>query len=590
MDADVLRLTDANHLPELFDMSRIDVLLADLEDLLNPGIQKILLLQYPRVVQIVAVLKDAMNSNDSLAALHNRLRLFAAVDAVSAQQLSRVSDLIHQAMDAAHQLRQKVELQNLLSQQDLQLRSKTLELKKNVESRQQSLVESRRKNLISKFRWETLKKSLEAIHISSSISEIELNLSAVLKDSLKLTLLKISFSSASISLQGKQLDQFSHYSVTLFRSHENPLGSIVFLRDKSIPFLKEEKEFLGRIAEAVSLAIDRVQQLELAENFREQWQATFNAVSDPVALIAPDYHILQANSAFLTKHPQIDSQKCYEKLFSRSEPCIGCRFGKNFRLNEGSTTYQIFSQTALMDPLLGTIYVNHYQDISEQDRIERKMAESAKLAELGTIGSSIAHELNNPLGGLISFLQLIRMDLPKDSSIMEDLQEMEKGALRCKDIIQNLLGFTRSSALEGAQRLDLRTVLSKVCGILNLQLKSRGSEIKFTEPAAELPIQGHPNLLAQAFMSFIQAYFFSEKGSLPSLEIVIEMSDQIEVHLLDKEFDNGHENQTRTEVQPATLSISHQIFKDHQAIVSIDTSDPHRRHVKISFPQELDRA
>src|SRR5690606_29198531 len=148
--------------------------------------------------------------------------------------------------------------------------------------------------------------------------------------------------------------------------------------------------------------------------------------------------------------------------FGRNSPCQGCtvgtsggssdsssvgslqrksghenRNGATFRLKPARTVggpsseeqnvmYDVCSHEIQFKPEDRTLYVNMYHDVSAQLRYERQILESAKMAELGTIGSSIAHELNNPLGGMLSFIQLIKMDLSGDEPWFADIEEMEK--------------------------------------------------------------------------------------------------------------------------------------------------------------------
>src|SRR5690606_14249193 len=131
----------------------------------------------------------------------------------------------------------------------------------------------------------------------------------------------------------------------------------------------------------------------------------------------------------------------------------------------------------------------------------------SKMAELGTIGSSIAHELNNPLGGMINFLQLIKMDLPKNSPLYDDILQMENAGHRCKEIVENLLGFSRRPDPSDAVDVDLREVLRQALKITELQARSLGVTVEMHWPDAPVCVLGHFNLLAQAISHILQNGF-----------------------------------------------------------------------------------
>src|SRR5690606_2311847 len=134
-------------------------------------------------------------------------------------------------------------------------------------------------------------------------------------------------------------------------------------------------------------------------------------------------------------------------------------------------------QSLTLDSGEPAVFVNLYHDITKQLKMERQIMESTKLAELGTIGSSIAHELNNPLGGILSFTQLIKMDMSPDHPLYPDIVEMEAGVQRCKEIVQNLLGFTRNPNIDQEDDINLWEVMQRALKIVELQTKSLGVEV-----------------------------------------------------------------------------------------------------------------
>ncbi|RYZ63527.1 MAG: histidine kinase, partial [Proteobacteria bacterium] len=362
-------------------------------------------------------------------------------------------------------------------------------------------------------RIEGLKHALMAVHKAGSLVEIEKFLNESLASTVQTSWIRIFFAPQD-NLFSEQVEtklSFTQQRVPLFRQHER-IGSIFFMRQPDRPFVRDEVDFLNRVAEAVSLALGRIQKLEESEELKKQWDATFNAVSDPVAIIDENFDLIQANSAITLRHNEtVVGRKCFEVLYRRDTPCDGCRRGKNFRLDhkdsKGNKSLDVYSQSLALDPQKPAVYVNIYHDITQRLSLEKQLLETAKLAELGTIGSSIAHELNNPLGGILSFVQLIKMDLPKDHALYPDILEMEAGALRCKDIIQNLLGFTRNPNVDEIADLDLRDVVKRAFKIVELQIKSQAIDVILDLPDNHFPTRGHLNLLSQAIKNILQSGF-----------------------------------------------------------------------------------
>lgn len=143
------------------------------------------------------------------------------------------------------------------------------------------------------------------------------------------------------------------------------------------------------------------------------------------------------------------------------------------------------------------------RSITDEVRFERRIFEGSKLAELGTIGSSIAHELNNPLGGMLSFLQLILMDVKPGEDLFEEIKGMEQGVLRCRDIVLNLLSFARKHDLSDISEINLYDVVERSVKLIELQSKSRGIMIEMPVKEPVL-IRGSQNALSQALCNLLQ--------------------------------------------------------------------------------------
>src|SRR5690606_23702095 len=93
----------------------------------------------------------------------------------------------------------------------------------------------------------------------------------------------------------------------------------------------------------------------------------------------------------------------------------GLKFRRDKVVKRQSRTFEISIQASPIEVQDQEVILVLMRDITSRLVLERKIVESSKQAELGLIGSSIAHELNNPLGGILSFVQLIRMDLNEKS-------------------------------------------------------------------------------------------------------------------------------------------------------------------------------
>ncbi len=585
---------------ESLSLGIYDVVCAPLEDMRSDEFESLAtsLLSRNPTVQMVLV-SDEHSSVQDLQYIFEKYPVFRIIDRQHLFDLEK--DLVF-GLEEAQMAQQEQELETVVREQNEKLKLLYQDLEDRVRKRQNFLLETRRKTYIANARWESLREAMIAIYQSSSLGEMETNLLAVLQPTLQLESIRILLKPQDqfFTQQRRAQSNFSIYQAAIFRS-QDPIGSVLFIRNAILPFQREEADFLVRVSEAVSLALDRQSKLEESETLKEQWQATFNAVSDPVALINQKYELVQTNSAFLKKAglstDQIMGQKCHQVLFQRETPCLNCELGKNFRLDVAKSkisdkvSYDVYSQPVPVDPMQTTVYVNLYHDVTEQIRMERKILESARLAEIGTIGSSIAHELNNPLGGILSFVQLIKMDLKPGDELYEDIESMEEGVRRCKDIVQNLLGFTRNPEVDEETDLDLREVLQRAIKIVELQTKSRGIEVKINFPTESVVFRGHLNLLSQAVRNLLQSSIdsliekaLSLRGFQGMIELRLDVKDSEYVVTI---LDNGLASESAPSL---SLSVAGQIIHDYGGHLEISSRAQPFRLAKFTLPRPVFQA
>ena len=526
---------------------------------------------------------------------------------------------IQEALEEYRLLQQNSKLLQLVNEQNERLKKLTAELEERVEARKSSLEEAKQKLLVTNHRVEALHRALVAIHRAGSIAEMERLINEALSGALGLSWTRVLFhSQARLETAAITEKLVSLHSSPLTRGREN-LGSIYFARDSKSPFSRDEQGFLSQIADAVSLAIDRLTKLEQSEALKHQWEATFDAILDPVSLIDRDYTVVRINRSFAERSglvpDKVIGRKCHEALFGRPSPCEGCEMGRkggaNFRLKPARTIggenviYEVFSQEIQFKPEDRALYVNMYHDVSAQLQYERKIVESAKMAELGTIGSSIAHELNNPLGGMLSFLQLIKMDLKGGEAWFSDIDEMEKGARRCRDIVQNLLGFTRKSSTDAREVVDLREVVEQALKITELQTRAMGIQVTQEMPTEEVNFLCQFNTLAQAIRHFLQngQEAIAEKRRTSDRTYVGKMSAKLAIEEKDYVIeirDNGtgfddivgeHMYEamwtTKNDNQGLGLTVARQIIEDHGGVLEITSTKGSGTSAKISFPRPV---
>lgn len=179
---------------------------------------------------------------------------------------------------------------------------------------------------------------------------------------------------------------------------------------------------------------------------------------------------------------------------------------------------------------------NAYQEL-ERAHMELKSAQEAlvqagKLAALGELAAGVAHELNQPLSGVLGFgqeLERILKEKFQDAVAADYLQEVLKNGVRMKKIIQQLREFTRRS-VEDFQNVQVINVIHDSFKLLEQQLKSRGIEVKIKNEAGLPDVYCNPFQLEQVFINLAT-------NARDAIELADRGSGKIEIELRRKSDD-----------------------------------------------------
>lgn len=391
-----------------------------------------------------------------------------------------------------------------------QLKRLKADLETRVQKRHKALRKSLRTLEDTKKRMESFHKALLGIHRASTTLQMEQTLNEALKDSVNMVWVRVRFNHQSSLKQ--QIGQ--HVLAIEIPMGDRMHGEVLFSKAEGKKFTPDETDFLHELSDALALALSRLQKLDEAETLKGQWQATFDSIPHPLCVTNADFEILKMNRAFqqacgTNTYRELIGKNAFTAFFGNEAPRIESTGGalsfRQARTGQNETEhFEVTCEDLGMALDSQKVRLVLLRPITDEVRFERRIFESSKLAELGTIGSSIAHELNNPLGGMLSFLQLILMDMRKDDAVRPEIKGMEDAVLRCRDIVVNLLGFARKQDLGEFAKVDLTDVVDRAVKLIELQSKSSGIKIDRSGFTEEIKVNGSLNALSQALCNLLQ--------------------------------------------------------------------------------------
>ncbi len=145
-----------------------------------------------------------------------------------------------------------------------------------------------------------------------------------------------------------------------------------------------------------------------------------------------------------------------------------------------------------------------YRDLHTQMQklkdTQEQLVQAAKLAAIGELAANIAHEINNPLTSILGYAELMREEEDIES-IMRDLEIIESESLRARDIVRQLLEFSKKWPLK-ISKVDINRLLKEVIDLISLNL--RDSEINIVDDFSHIPqISADASQLKQVFLNLI---------------------------------------------------------------------------------------
>jgi two-component system, NtrC family, sensor kinase len=272
---------------------------------------------------------------------------------------------------------------------------------------------------------------------------------------------------------------------------EQAIGVLVCSDDSAErKFTEEEIRRAETLAHQASIALESARLFQRVSRSQREWETTFDAMQDCVSVHDTTGNVIRANVALarrLNTIPQkVIGRSCseiYQPQGSSVGPCRHTRSLKSESLLVEEMTLPVMggvfqiSVSPWYDKgkrLVGSIHVA--KDISNEKLLQQQLIQSEKLSAIGELISGIAHELNNPLTGVMGYSQLLQMRKDLDDRAKENLLKINNLALRCQKIVQNLLSFARKQKPERTLS-DVNDILEKTMELRSYDLHVNNIEI-----------------------------------------------------------------------------------------------------------------
>ena len=404
------------------------------------------------------------------------------------------------------------------------------------------------------------------------------------------------------------------------------LGTLTVGADVPDRFAPADQRLLGIIAGQISVAIQNVQLHSTILLAKRQWERTFDAINDPIAVFDESGRVLRGNTALAAYLGRpvtaLPGMHCRDVGLCVCEGGCAARGGAGQRATHAEVTRpdgQIFSVSTfpMHDAGAGTVVLvakNVTEQIHAKRRLEqlsvelteangRSMAaldrlkstqaqllQAEKLSAIGQLVAGVAHELNNPLTSVIGYAQLLeeevagRPDAPPQ--VRTDLRRIAEESERAARIVRNLLAFARRQAAS-RQPQDIPELVNRVLSLRGYELRLNDVELATAFAPGLPPVVGDGGHLQQALLNLVlnaeQAMRRSSSRRLLVGARFDAPSEAVELYVTDTGHGIDRANLTRIfdpffttrDVGEGTglgLSICYGIVRDHGGEIHVESA------------------
>ena len=304
---------------------------------------------------------------------------------------------------------------------------------------------------------------------------------------------------------------------------------------------------------------------------------------------------------------------CHDVLRDQRQPCEDCLMQKAIATGKiqrfefdtaGGKSYQ-HTYTPFVDNDGEKKAVLSQRDITARKASVATAMRSEHLAALGELAAGVAHEINNPINGIINYAQMMVNKTKAGDKLNEISSRIIGEGDRIAAIVASLLSFSRRES-EKRSSVSVKELLDESLTLTGAQLRKDGIILSINIDDHLLPILARPQEIEQVFLNIINnsRYALNEKyphgGETKMLDIDVSMivdngnstvcarftdlGSGIPKHLIDKVINPFFSTKPKGKGTGLGLSISHRIIENHGGQLTIESNEGEYTTVKIDIP------
>src|SRR5712664_2238373 len=233
-------------------------------------------------------------------------------------------------------------------------------------------------------------------------------------------------------------------------------------------------------------------------------------------------------------------------------------------------------------------------DVTQREQVQEQKIQNEKLTSLGLLAAGVAHEVNTPLAVISNYIQMLARQLPGDDPRHTIIEKIVKQTFRASEIVNNLLNFSRTGALEFTE-VNLNSVVEETLSLIAHPLKTAHVRVTRNLQQELPPVLGSNNKLQQVFLNL----FMNARDAMPTGGMVevrtASNNGTVEIEITDTGAGIPRENVHRIFDPFFTtkgsgrgtglgLSVSYGIIKEHAGRIDVRSTPGKGTSFHVEFP------
>jgi PAS domain S-box-containing protein len=314
------------------------------------------------------------------------------------------------------------------------------------------------------------------------------------------------------------------------------IGLIQFNDTQKGRFDENKIILLERLASSLAVGISQRKTALALKESEEKYRSMMESMTDLAYICSHDFIIEYMNPSMIKRVGRnAVGETCYKGIHGFDKKCPWCMYEK-IRKGESivkeilspldNKTYLISSSPILhTDGSISKLTV--FRNITEIKKMEKTVQQSQKMESIGTLAGGIAHDFNNILFPIIGHTEMLLDDIPEEnSSIRNSLNEIYTAALRARDLVQQILAFSRQESSE-LKLIKMQPIINEALKLIRAAIPTTISITRNIQPDCGA-VKADPTQIHQIVMNLTtNAYHAMEKngGELKVALKAIEVGD-----------------------------------------------------------------